>query len=151
MQAMPATTPSMSAPSGFVLEPLREGQDITLYRGRQHGNPAPILAVVLSTEPPSPQALQRLEHEYSLAAELDPAWAAKPLALARQEGRTTLVLNDPGGGPLDLILDRQQGQSLEVTRFFHVASGFAGCLARSQPPLRIPTDIKPSKWPVYLH
>ena len=46
----------------------------------------------LSAEQPSPQSLRRLEHEYSLAAELDPAWAAKPLALTRHEGRTILVL-----------------------------------------------------------
>jgi hypothetical protein len=85
------------------LEPLREGADFTLYRGRQHGNPSSVLAIALSAEQPSPQSLRRLEHEYSLAAELDPAWAAKPLALTRHEGRTILVLQDPGGEPLDRI------------------------------------------------
>jgi hypothetical protein len=69
----------MTEPSGYALEPLREGADFTLYRGRQHGNPAPVLVVALAADRPSPQGLKRLEHEYSLAAELDPAWAAKPL------------------------------------------------------------------------
>jgi hypothetical protein len=81
---------SISEASGYVLEPLREGADFTLYRGRQHGNPSLVLAVAPSAEQPSPQSLRRLEHEYSLAAELDPSWAAKPLALTRHEGRKIL-------------------------------------------------------------
>ena len=80
---MATMMPSVTEPSGYVLEPLREGADFTLYRGRQHGNPSPVLAVALAAEQPSPQGLRRLEHEYSLAAELDPAWAARPLALTR--------------------------------------------------------------------
>src|SRR5271170_6553526 len=95
--------PSITEPSGYVLEPLREGPDFTLYRGRQRGNAAPVLAVALAEEQPSPQSLRRLQHEFSLAAELDPAWAAKPLALTRHEGRTVLILTDPGGEPLDLV------------------------------------------------
>src|ERR1700731_2794355 len=93
--------PSTTEPSEYVLEPLRESADFTLYRGRQRGNAAPVLAIALTAEHPSPHALRRLEHEYSLAAELDPAWAARPLALTRHEGRTVLVLQDPGGEPLD--------------------------------------------------
>src|SRR5260370_9682778 len=95
---------SSSGPSGFVLEPLREGAEFTLYRGRQHGNRSPVLVIALSAEQPSPQTLRRLEHEYSLAAELDPAWAAKPLALTRHEGRPILLLNDPGVEPLARLL-----------------------------------------------
>jgi hypothetical protein len=72
---------SMTAPSGYVLEPLREGADFTLYRGRQPGDPSPVLAIALSTEHPSPQSIRRLEHEYAFAVELDPAWAAKPPAI----------------------------------------------------------------------
>src|SRR5713101_1085867 len=119
---------SMTAPAGYVLEPLREGADFTLYRGRQHGDPSPVLAIALSAEQPSPQILRRLEHEYSLAAELDPAWAARPLELTRHEGRTILLLNDPGGEPLDGILERDHGQPLELTRFLHIAIGLATAL-----------------------
>src|SRR6202521_1436038 len=121
---------SMTAPSGYVLEPLREGSDFTLYRGRQHGNPSPVLAIALSAEQPSPQSLRRLEHEYSLAAELDPAWASKPLALTHHEGRTILVLKDPGGEPLDQVLERDQGQPLDLTRFLRSAIGLASAVGQ---------------------
>jgi hypothetical protein len=89
----------MTDPFEYVLQLLREGADFTLYRSRQHGNPSPVLALALGEEQPSPQRLRRLEHEYSLAAELDPTWAARPLALTRHEERTILVLKDPGGEP----------------------------------------------------
>ncbi len=77
---------SIPGPSGYALVPMRVGEDFTFYRGWQQGNPSSILAVALSAEHPSSQSLRRLEHEYSLAAELDPTWAARPLALTRQLG-----------------------------------------------------------------
>src|ERR1700728_5214637 len=116
----------MTTPSEYVLAPIREGPDFALYRGRQNGNSAPVLAIAFTAEHPSPQSLRRLEHEYSLASELDPAWAAKPLALTRHEGRTILVLNDPGGEPLDGILKR--GQPLDPARFLGLAIGLANAL-----------------------
>ena len=100
---------SISGPSRYELVPLREDLDFTLCLGRQRGNPSPILAVALAAEQPSPQSLWRFEHEYSLAAEFDPTWAAKPLALTRHEGRTILLLNDLGGESLDRILERNHG------------------------------------------
>jgi len=135
---------SFSGPFGYVLVPLREGSDFTLYRGRQHGNPSPVLAIAPSAEQPSPQSLRRLEHEYSLAAELDPAWAAKPLALTRHEGRTILVLNDPGGELLDLVLERDQGQPLDLTRFLRIAISLAGALGHVHRQGLIHKDIKPA-------
>ena len=120
----------MTKPSEYVLEPLRRGPDFTLYRGRQHGNPSPILAIAPTAEHPSAQSLRRLEHEYSLAAELDPAWTAKPLELTRHEGRTVLILTDPGGEPLDLILERDQGQPLDLTRVLRIAVGLAAALGQ---------------------
>src|SRR5271168_779692 len=129
--------------SGYVLVPLREDPDFTLYRGRQHGNPSPILVVALTSEQPSPQSLRRLEHEYSFAAELDPAWAARPLALGRHEGRTVLELKDPGGEPLDRILQRCHGQPLDLTRALHIAIGLARALGRVHQHGLIHKDIKP--------
>jgi|HubBroStandDraft_6_1064221.scaffolds.fasta_scaffold95500_1 hypothetical protein len=35
----------MGEKSEYVLEPLCQGADFTLYRGREHGNQMPILAV----------------------------------------------------------------------------------------------------------
>src|SRR5260370_23898800 len=134
---------SISGPSGYMLEPLREGADFTLYRGRQHGNLSSVLAIALSAEQPSPQTLRRLEHEYSLAAELDPAWAATPLALTRHEGRTILLLNDPGGEPLDLVLERHQGQPLVLSRFLRIAIGLATALGQVHRHGLIHKDIKP--------
>src|SRR5271156_1893444 len=135
--------PSMTEPSGYALELLREGADFTLYRGRQHGNPAPVLVVALAKEQPSPQSLRRLEHEFSLASELDPAWAAKPFAITRHEGRTILILTDPGGEPLDLILERGAGQPLDLIRVLRIAIGLATVLGQVHRQGFIHKDIKP--------
>jgi len=136
--------PSISGPSWNVLLPLREAADFILYRGRQHGDPSPILAVAPTTEHPSPQSLRRLEHEYSLASELDPAWAAKPLALTRHEGRTLLVLKDPGGELLDQVLERGRGQPLDLTRFLRIAIGLAAALGQVHGHSLIHKDMKPA-------
>jgi PAS domain S-box-containing protein len=128
--------------SGYILETLRDGGEFILYRGRQHGNA--VLVVALASEHASPSSLRRLEHEYSLAAELDPAWAAQPLALTRHKGRTTLVLKDPGGEPLDRVLERGQGQPLELTRFLRVAVGLATALGQVHRHGLIHKEIKPA-------
>jgi predicted ATPase/signal transduction histidine kinase/CheY-like chemotaxis protein len=130
--------------SGYVLETLREGTECIHYRGRQHGRPYPVLVVALTAAQPSPQGLRRLEHECSLAAELDSAWASRPLALARHEGRMMLVLEDPGGVPLDRILDRAQGQPMEPARFLRIAIGMAGALGQVHRRGLIHKDIKPA-------
>jgi PAS domain S-box-containing protein len=140
-----ATRTSFSPrPPGYVLELLREGAEFALYRGRQHGNPSPILAIVLSAEQPSPQSLRRLEHEYSLAATLDPAWAATPLALTREAGRTILILKDPGGQPLDRILEQYHAQPVDLSRFLHVAINLAVALSQLHRHGLIHKDMKPA-------
>jgi hypothetical protein len=46
----------MAENSGYMLEPLREEADFTLYRGRELGNPMPILALAVAAEHPTPQS-----------------------------------------------------------------------------------------------
>src|SRR6202047_2611652 len=131
-------------PSGYVLVPLRESADFTLYRGRKHDDSSPVLAIAVSAERSSPQSISRLEHEYSFAAVLDPAWAAKPLAITRHEERTILLLKDPGGEPLDRILERDQGQPLNLNRFLRTAIGLAKTLGQVHQHGLIHKDIKPA-------
>src|SRR3984885_7372250 len=134
----------MTAPSEFVLEQIREGADFTVYRGRQRGSPTPVLAVAPAAERPSAQSLRRLEHENTLAAELDATWAAKPLALPRHEGKTVLILKDPGGEPLDLVLERSKGQTLDPARSLRVAISLAKVLGHVHRQGLIHKDIKPA-------
>jgi hypothetical protein len=84
----------MSDLSSYVFLPLREG-DVALYRGSGEGL-APILLV--AAEEDSLACVRRLENEYALRAELDAAWAARPIALFRQMGIpfTDLAGDDPG-------------------------------------------------------
>ena len=103
--AVATRIPSSREPPELLLDAIHEGAEFTLYRARENGNPSPILVVASTTEQPLPQSLRRLEHEYPLAAELEPAWAAKPLTLALDDGRTIPVLADAGGEPLDRVLE----------------------------------------------
>jgi hypothetical protein len=85
--------------SSYALETLREDKEYVLYRGRRAGGQPDILVATPVSEYPAAGVLDRLEHEYTLRDELDPEWAASPLALVRQEERTMLVREDPGGNP----------------------------------------------------
>src|SRR5260370_9993300 len=105
--------------TGYELETLRDSGEFVLSRARQLGNAVPVL--VLVAERPASASRKRLEHDYALAADLDPKWAARPLALARHNRNAAPVLDDLGNQPLDLILSRP----LEPTRFLHLAISLA--------------------------
>ena len=90
--------------SQYVIEALRKDQDFILYRGQSKLDLSRILVLAPAAERPGPESLRQLAHEYSLREELDPAWAARPIALTQHWSRTVLVLEDPGGTPLDQLL-----------------------------------------------
>ena len=126
----------------YLLDRLREGADFTLYRGTERGNPMPILALAVAAEQPSPQSLRRLEHEYSLANELNAAWAAQPVALTRHQGHPVLILKDPGGEPLDRVIEQHELQDL--SRLLPIAIGLASALGQVHRQGLIHKDVKPA-------
>jgi PAS domain S-box-containing protein len=122
--------------SSYVLSPLREG-DIALYRASGNGL-APILLV--AAEQTSLGSVERLEHEYALKDELDANWAARPVALTHHNGRMTLVLEDPGGAPLDRLL----GRPMDVSQFLGIAIAVAKALRQVHERGLIHKDVKPA-------
>lgn len=91
-EPIPETIKDLSA---YALEPLRRDAELVLYRGRSDADPRHILVLAPVSEQPSHGTLGRIEHEYALRTELDPAWAVRPLALVRDRGRMVLVLEAP--------------------------------------------------------
>jgi hypothetical protein len=90
--------------SKYEFEPLREDGAIFLYRGKSSEGQIELLVLSPLGERPLPESLKRLENEYSLKEDLDPSWAVQPISLATHWDRTVLILQDPGGTPLNCFL-----------------------------------------------
>jgi PAS domain S-box-containing protein len=113
--------------SQYVFAPIGEDGEFIVYRGSPAasvGQLASVLLVMPSDEHPRPECVQMLEHEYALRADLEPSWATQPLALVLHQGRTCLVLQDPGG---ELLAGTLRGQPLALGRLLRL--GVALCAA----------------------
>src|SRR5882724_13181134 len=121
---------------------LWEDGELIFCRGVSHANErdrSAVLVVLPATEHPTPATLNRLAHEYGLRDELDGTWAVRPLELISESGRSMLVLEDPGGEPLDRLL----GAPMEVERFLRLAIGIAVALGKLHERGLVHKDIKP--------
>jgi PAS domain S-box-containing protein len=118
-----------------------EDGDRVLCRGRRDGTDRNTVLVALpAAEQPTFDSLNRLTREYELKDDLDRAWAARPVALTRYNDRMALVLEDPGGAPLDRLL----GRPLDVLHFLGIAIPLAGALRQVHERGLIHKDIKPA-------
>jgi PAS domain S-box-containing protein len=104
------------------------------------GGRQPVLALLPTAENPTPDNLNRLTHEYGLRDDLDDAWAARPLALVRERGRTMLLFEDPGGGPLDRLI----GPPMKIATFLRLAAALSAALSRLHERGLVHKDIKPT-------
>jgi PAS domain S-box-containing protein len=83
------------------------GHDGELTLCRRYGDDGTsVLVLAPLSASPSPSIVDRLEHEFELRSELDPAWAVQPRALVREAGELRLLLDDPGGELLASRLDQ---------------------------------------------
>src|SRR5712671_671202 len=139
-QLNPSTVFDTRGSSSFQI--LWEDGERVFYRGvsRADADGPAVLAVMPAAAHPKPATLDRLAHEYGLKDELDRAWAARPLELIREGGRTMLVLEDPGGEPLERLL----GAPLETDHFLRLAIDITVALGKLHRRGLLHKDIKPA-------
>src|SRR5579864_3012350 len=130
--------------SDYILDTLHRRGEFVLFRGRgrRGKNPRPpsILVLMPRSEHAQPESVRMLEHEYSLRSELDLAWAVPPLDITQHEGRTVLILGDPGGVPLAQLV----GTPMEMGRFLRIAIALSVVIRRLHSRGLIHKDLKPA-------
>jgi PAS domain S-box-containing protein len=127
--------------SGYRLASLVQGDgEFALYRGQREGDRASVLVLATVGERPAPKTLRRIEHEYALRDQLDPAWALQPVSVEHEGGRTLLVRAAAPGS----LLEPPTGQQPDLERFLHLAIGLARALGQMHARGLIHKDVKPA-------
>lgn len=119
------------------IEQLRADSAFILYRTHRPGEARSLLALV--PRQPTMSSLGKLENEYGLAADLDRAWAVLPIELVPSRENMMLLLEDPGGAPLDGFLSKR----LDLYARLRLAVGLADVVARLHRHGLLHRDIRP--------
>ncbi|MGJ7511442.1 AAA family ATPase [Variovorax sp. GT1P44] len=132
----------MAQLSEYQLHPLRRGEPLGLFRGRQldGGAALSVLVVDATSANPRPSDIVQIEREFQLAEALDSAWALKPLGLVEVRGRKLLLLEDPGGDLLQSLM----GSPLEISLALGIGAEVAAALQRAHSTGLIHRDLNPS-------
>jgi serine/threonine protein kinase len=129
--------------TNYKLETLRHDAEFVLYRGLakrpNDESPSRLLVLAPVLQRPAPEILRRMEHEFSLKEELDADWAVRPLSLTQFQGRSVLVLEDPGGEPLDNFVT----EPMELGLFLRLGIGLSAAVSGLHGRGLIHREIKP--------
>jgi predicted ATPase/signal transduction histidine kinase len=128
--------------SAHVLDVVREEAGFTWFRGYRVSDRRPIIAKKPRTSGPNSNLaiIRGLENEIAIASDLDRDWAVRPIELLLDDGTATLILDDPGGDPLDVRL----GSALDMTTFLRIAVSLAEAVRQIHQRGIIHKDIKPA-------
>jgi predicted ATPase/two-component sensor histidine kinase len=148
----PAVSMTVDELTRYEFEKLSDDGSLALFRGRSRDGQPSILVRCPSNNSFTRTERERLSREYSLANELDEAWAARPRWLGEWAGKPALVISDPGGSPLPSI----RRQSLDLEHFLRMAIAIARCIRLLHSKGLIHRDLRPEnllfdeKWRVWL-
>jgi serine/threonine protein kinase len=135
------SSPRFGSDGNSGLQVLWEDGERVFCRGNGSGDDTNLVSAVLpATEHPAPADLDRFAHEYELRGVLDAAWAARPLELVRERGQTILLLQDPGGEPLD----RPIGPPMGLELFLRLAVALSAAVGRLHGRGLVHKHIKPT-------
>ena len=116
-------------------------EEFILYRGRPtQAEASSVLLLVPALRHPALETLEKINHEHALRRELDATWAVRPRDLSQYNEKTVLVLDDPGGQPLDRLI---QGP-MEIKQFLRFAVGLTTAISQLHTRELIHKDLKPS-------
>ena len=125
----------------YSLDLVREDAEFILYRAHsQQLQPSSILLLTPFLTRPSPETIEKINHEYSLSGELDNAWALPPLAISSYNDKRVLVLEDPGGAPLNRVVEG----AMEMRLFLRLAIRISDAVGQMHRRRLIHKDLKPS-------
>jgi PAS domain S-box-containing protein len=128
----------------YTLQQVRRDAELVLFRGlrkvREEGSRPSILVRVPVTDPPASATVRSLQEEYALRTELDAAYVVRPLSMVRAHGLPMLILEDPLGTPLDLLLNG----AMDIAQFLRLAISVAAALGHVHSRGLIHKDVKPA-------
>src|SRR5258708_23519233 len=128
----------------YTLEQVRRDAEFVLFRGlrkvREEGSRPSILVRVPVADLPAPTTVRSLQEEYSLRSELDPAYVVRPLSMVRAHGLPMLILEDPLGTPLDLLLNG----AMDLAHFLRLSIRVSAALGHVHSRGFVPKYIKPA-------
>ena len=119
-----------------VLERLRADELFILYRAQANGARSQLALV---PRQPTIRSLEKLENEYALAADLDPACTVIPIQLVPHKENMMLVFEDPGGELLASLIQTP----LEFHDRLRMAIGLSDAVGRLHRYGLLHRDIRP--------
>ena len=123
-----------------VRETIWDDGELVFARLTSTSGAQPVLTLRPAATQPTRSSLGGSSMRTRCATSLDRAWATVPRRLVTDEGRLTLVMDDPGGD----LLARHLGRPWPLAAFLRVAGGLARALRKLHERGIVHKDVKPS-------
>jgi len=97
-----------------------------LWRNDAEGEKHAFIPISADAENLTRESVNRLTHEHELKSHLDSTWALRPVELVRERGQTILLVDYPGGEPLDRLVR----QPMEIGQFLRLSVALSGAISQ---------------------